>query len=98
MSHDNEECCRDELFRKLMDYGIDGLPDYNFGEETIWFLSWARRRESQVAEWLIEVLNAIATEDFNNVAEIQDFARKMLGRYAQEKKVNPTGRDAVKDA
>jgi len=101
MSHDNEECCRDELFAKLIDYGIDSIGEYGFEEEIAWFLEWARRRESQVAGWLAEVLRAIATEDFNTVDEVRAWAAAMHERYlgaAPEKKSNPLGEGAVIDA
>jgi hypothetical protein len=97
---DNSECCRDEAFQRLSEYGVDSLADFDFNGEIEWWLKWARRREDQVAGWLVEVLQAIATEDFNNADEIRSFTATMLSRYAElkPKRDEPRGKDAVKDA
>lgn len=96
---ENEQCCKDELFIRLTEYGVDGEPDFDFNEEIEWFLDWARRRESQVAGWLVDALQAIATEDFNNVGEIRNFAAMMLKRYAtlKPKRIEMTGEAAIID-
>ncbi|MCP4569028.1 MAG: hypothetical protein GY841_15750 [FCB group bacterium] len=91
MSSKNEECCRDELFMRLIEYGVDGLPDFEINDEIEFFLDWARRREEQVAGWLAETLNAVATGEFENTDEIQRFASRMLTRYrGKEVKVAKT--------
>jgi len=94
------ECCRDEAFQRLLDYGIDGLGDFNFNTELNWWLGWARRRESQISGDLIDVMNAAAIEKFNTVDEIQSWLMLMCQRYLgrrPEKRPEPRGKDAVFD-
>jgi hypothetical protein len=66
-------CCRDELFEKLAEYGIEG----DFNEEMRWFLDWAERHAGQSNGRLVSALTSVVdSDDVESSRFIADMALK----------------------